>query len=311
MAALGRGTLEPFEAPSILEAKNNPLLLRAPSPLPSPLAAMIYRTYQPGPPLDEFVQWFWFYADLRSGHSMERVLPDGTFELVIDLSEMPRKLFDRNNPGQYREFRGSWLSGTRADFIVIDVLQKTSMIGVHFKPGGAAAFLGRPADELTGRVEEADRIWGSAVKDLRFRLLEEPSIDRRFVLLEEFLLDRLRSSSYSDGINHAVRRLTVCPEVDRTSRIASELGISQKHFIALFRARVGLTPKKFCRIRRFQKALGEIESNRALDWAGLAATSGYYDQSHFIRDFHSFSGMNPSAYLIERGEYLGFVPVRE
>jgi AraC-like DNA-binding protein len=267
--------------------------------------------HQPDPPLDEFVHWFWFYSDLQADHTRERILPDGTFELVIDLSDVPRKLYDRSHPPLYREFRGSWISGSRSDFITIDVVQKTSMIGIHFKPGGAAAFLAMSADELTSRVEETDGIWGRAMDDLRTQLLEEHSIDHRFALLERFLRDRLTVPDRRDPIAHALCRLTARPEVERTSELAAELGLSQKHFISLFRSRVGLTPKKFCRVRRFQKALREIEANRILDWAGLAAATGYYDQSHFIRDFHAFSGMNPSAYLTERGEYFGFVPIRD
>lgn len=273
--------------------------------------AVLYRMHQPGPPLDEFVHWFWFYSDLHADHTRERILPDGTFELVIDLSEVPRRLYDRNNQHLFREFRGSWLSGSRADFIVIDVVQRTSMIGIRFKPGGAAVFLEMPADELTGRVEETHGIWGRAMEDLQTQLLEEHSVDRRFALLEQFLRDRLTVPHRRDPITHALRRLTASPDVERTSELAAELGLSQKHFISLFRSRVGLTPKKFCRVRRFQKALHEIEANHSLDWAGLAVATGYYDQSHFIHDFHAFSGMNPSAYLTERGEYFGFVPLRD
>lgn len=267
--------------------------------------------HQPGPPLDEFVHWFWFYSDLQASHTRECLLPDGTFELVIDLSEIPRKLYDKTDPGLYREFRGSWLSGTRADFIVIDVVQKASMIGVHFKPGGVSAFLGISSDELTGRVEEADLIWGPPINDLRTQLLAEHSIDRRFALLERFLRARITIPNHTDAMCFAIRRLTASPQVERTSEVAAELGMSQKHFISLFRAHVGLTPKKFCRVRRFHKALHEIETNRSLDWAGLAAATGYYDQSHFIHDFHAFSGLNPSAYLTERGEYLGFLPLHD
>ena len=272
---------------------------------------MIYRTYRPAPPLDQFVEWFWFYADLQAGHSVERILPDGTFELVIELSGVPRKLFDRKNSRRYREFRGAWVSGARAEYIVIDVVQGTSMIGAHFKPGGAAAFLGMPADELADRVESTDSIWGGGMNDLRTAILEESSISGKFQLLEEFLRGRLTALDGCDAISHALHRLTDSPDVGRMAQVANELGMSQKHFIALFRARVGLTPKKFCRVRRFHKALREIESKRALDWSAIAANAGYYDQSHFIRDFHAFSGMNPSTYLTTRGEYPGFVPVKE
>ena len=87
------------------------------------------------------------------------------------------------------------------------------------------------------------------------------------------------------------------------------MGISHKHFIAQFRAVVGLTPKRFCRIRRFQQVLAEVEARQAVKWADLACACGYYDQAHFVHDFQGFSGLNPSAYLTQRGEYLNFVPM--
>lgn len=275
------------------------------------LYPMIYQTHRPKPPLDEFVDWFWFYADLQVPHQAERVLPDGTFELIIDLRETPRKLFLRDDGSAYREFRGAWISGTRSNYIVIDVLQNASMIGVHFKPGGAAAFMSVPAEELTNQVEHAEEIWGNSVRELREALLSVQTIPARFALLERFLLDRLHQPEATDLVGYALRRMADCPEESRVAEVAREIGLSQKHFISIFRERVGLTPKRFCRVRRFHKALQEIESKAALEWADIACATGYYDQSHFIHDFHAFSGMNPSAYLTQRGEYLGFVPINE
>jgi len=65
----------------------------------------------------------------------------------------------------------------------------------------------------------------------------------------------------------------------------------------LFKRRVGLTPKRFCRIRRFQRALANIRSPEAIDWADVACAGGYFDQAHLINDFAAFSGMNPLSYV--------------
>ena len=91
--------------------------------------------------------------------------------------------------------------------------------------------------------------------------------------------------------------------------VAGELGVSHKHLIQRFRDEVGLTPKRFCRIRRFRSVLSAIQNQHTVDWADLACACGYFDQAHFIREFRDFSGLNPSAYLTQRGEYLGYVPV--
>ena len=77
----------------------------------------------------------------------------------------------------------------------------------------------------------------------------------------------------------------------------------------MFAEEVGLTPKLFGRIVRFQQVLRVIDSGKRVTWARLAATSGYYDQAHFINDFRAFSGINPTAYLGLRTEHINHVPL--
>src|SRR5262245_42763638 len=156
---------------------------------------MIYRQHFPPPALARDVDWFWFYEGLFPDHRREHVLPDGTFELVIDLRETPRKLFDRQDSTRFNSFRHGWLSGTHSEFIVIDALPDSSMIGVHFKPGGVAPFLGLPADELRNRVVEMNTIWGRSADEWRERLLAAPNPQAKFRVLENFLLDRMTKAN--------------------------------------------------------------------------------------------------------------------
>jgi AraC-like DNA-binding protein len=78
------------------------------------------------------------------------------------------------------------------------------------------------------------------------------------------------------------------------------LGLSHKHFISEFRREVGLTPKLFCRVRRFQQVLAQIHSRACVSWTDVAYNCGYFDQAHFINDFRLFAGVNPSTYLREQ-----------
>jgi AraC-like DNA-binding protein len=273
---------------------------------------MIFKTYRPKGPLARCVEFFWFYDGLFPAHSMERVLPQGAFELVIDLRDVPRKLFTNSELTEWRDYRGAWLSGAQSKFIVIDVLPASSMIGVHFRPGGAAPFLDFPATELTDRVEEIDRIWGRSGFELREQLLDAETPAVKFAILEQFLLQRLQTNlSENRAIDFLLDRFVAQPSTASISKAARALGESHKHLIEGFCKRVGLPPKRFCRIQRFQQALREIETRAALNWSDLAVDAGYYDQAHFINDFQAFSGQNPSRYLMDRGEYLNYVPVRE
>jgi len=274
-------------------------------------AGMIYRRHTPGLPLAAFVDFFWYYDCCFPDHTMEKCLPDGTFELVINLHDEPRKLFDSDDVGRHTAFRRGWLSGTHSRYIIIDAINNSSMIGAHFKPGGAAAFLNLPAGQLRDQVVELDALWGASAWNWRDRLLAAPGPAAKFQVLERFLLDHLkepdRSSQRRKRVDWALGRFVQRAEVDDVAAVASALGMSHKHFIEEFRREVGLTPKLFCRIRRFQDVLRRINSGKVVEWADIAYPCGYFDQAHFNHDFRSFAGLNPSRYLSHRLEYPNFV----
>ena len=276
---------------------------------------MIFRQYVPAEPLAAYVEHFWFYQDLFPSHRREHVLPDGTFELIINLRDETRHTFDVAS-GRETSFRESWFSGAQSRYIVIDALPGSSMIGVHFKPGGAAAVLGLPADELRDRVVELDAIWGAAAEELRDQLLSARGPAAKFAVLDRALCARLTTvrcgSMQQRRVFWARDRFMAGADTLRVGDIAAELGVSHKHFIEEFRRYVGLTPKVFCRIRRFQDVLSRVTRDTSVNWAGVACACGYFDQAHFVHDFRAFSGLTPTRYENHAGiEHMNFVPVEE
>jgi len=265
----------------------------------------IYR-HIPSPPLGQHVEWLWYYADFQPDHDREHVLPDGTFDLIVNLEDRPRKLFDRKHAGQFHSFKRGWLSGAQAEFLIIDALPDSSMIGAHFKPGGAARFLGLPAGELCRQVVELDALWGAGIWEWRERLLAAPSPQAKFGVFEQMLRQRLAAASSraggSRGVSWAISEFVREPHLQSIAAVSHDLGVSHKQFIEQFRREVGLTPKLFCRIRRFQEVLGLIHSQKTVNWADVACSCGYFDQAHFVNDFLAFAGLNPSAYLDRRLE---------
>jgi AraC-like DNA-binding protein len=244
---------------------------------------------------------------------MERVLPDGSFELIINLCEESRKMFDRENLSDYTLFKRGWISGAHSEYIVIDTSPGASMIGAHFKPGGIAPFVRSSASEFRDEVVEFEAVWGGGARCLREQLLAASTPEAKIHLLEQFL-GGLLSRSRSDPRRHkramwATEQFCREPHLRTIAVAARTLGISHKHFIEQFQRHVGLTPKLFCRIRRFQEVLQEINSHQGVRWADLACGCGYYDQAHLIRDFRAFAGLIPSAYQCLDGDYASFVPI--
>ena len=187
------------------------------------------------------------------------------------------------------------------------------MLVVAFKRGRAYPFYPMPVSELTDHVVSADLIFRKAILDLREQLLAAASIDQMFLLVETFLFQCAReglSSEYTSRcIEYAVSSIVNRPNRLGFQQLSEQIGYSQKHFISLFKRQVGVTPKQYLKIMRFQRAVLEMESCLPFDWSHFARENGYYDQPHFIKEFKSFSGFTPSEYMQRKTDMLNYVPV--
>ncbi len=271
---------------------------------------MIHKLHFPTLPLSQFVENIWYYEGAHAEYAREKILPDGAIELIIDLDSWPKKIFeDETTTERFRTVKKAWISGERTRYIVIGA-DNTHMIGIRFKPGGAYPFFDFPISELSEYVTELDLIWGHMVYDIRDQLLEIESADAKLLRFESFLLEQVQRSLIANrAIAFAVQQLQYSPQFLAIRDLASQIGITQKHLITQFEKVVGLRPKTFARVAKFSKVLNVIEQQQRVEWTSIAYECGYYDQAHFIKEFHTFSGLNPSAYLTQRGDYVGYIPI--
>jgi AraC-like DNA-binding protein len=269
-------------------------------------------TYRPRPPLSDFIELLWLCEDPPPAHARERLLPTGTVELVIHLRAETLGYYDRHNPEQLHSFRGPLVCGPHSEYFVIDTADQDAILGVHFKPGGAFPFLDLPTGQLHNAHAALEALWGAAAIQLRDRLAEASSPARRFRILEDALLAQAgRRPVRHDAIAFALEQFQRVPQPLSVADVSREVDLSGRRFIQLFSEQVGLTPKLFCRVQRFQQVLRSIQGQKCVAWAELALACGYYDQAHFINDFQAFSGLNPTTYLRDRTEHLNHVPLAD
>jgi AraC-like DNA-binding protein len=265
---------------------------------------MIYRLRLPQPPLSYFVENLWFYEDLVVEHTREKLLPDASMELVIDLREGPKKLYDREQQTRHAGFNRCWVSGMQRQYIVIGAESGSSMMGVHFRTAGAAPFFGFPLSELSGEVVELDLIWKREILALREQLMETPTMEGKFDLLEAYLLRKAQNRLEPDRTVAALLASLDTWPVLKLRDLASHVGLSHKEMLGRFDCRVGLTPKFTSRILRFRKTLNAICAAPAeTNWAELAADCGYYDQAHLIHEFQEFAAVTPVEYQRNHMEF--------
>jgi len=256
--------------------------------------------HQPAEPLSRFVDYLWWLSD-RPAHARERIVPTGTQELVINLDADVFDIRSAESDGSARRFSGAMVSGCYGKYFVIDTRAHANLLGVHFRPGGARAILGLPLGEIADQHVDLDVLWGPVARELRDRVGRASSTHERFRIVQSELLKRLALDSRSrahPAVALALGRLK--DERSSVGPVAAELGMTSRRFIELFTAEVGMTPKLYARVQRFQSALMQAHRTRA-NWTELALAVGYCDQSHLIRDFVSFSGFSPSELLCHAG----------
>jgi AraC-like DNA-binding protein len=142
---------------------------------------------------------------------------------------------------------------------------------------------------------------------MRDRLGEAASLDQRLNAFVELLVERLPAvRGLHPAVAQALQHLATATDVHD---VVNRSGYSHRHFVALFSHDVGLTPKVYARVRRFQQALQRARDCSSRSWADVAASAGYSDQSHFNREFRQCVGMTPTEYRQVAPRFLHHVAV--
>jgi AraC-like DNA-binding protein len=267
-------------------------------------------THRPSAPLAPFVESIWFAQRGALPHSRELSLPTGRVDIVIPLLQDGVVRFDSIDSLQAIHVKGGVVSGAHNRFAVRGMGGASSVMGVHFKPGGAAAFFGGALGELRNRTVLLDALWGPAARDLRERLQSARQAAEKLRIAEDALLARLPAAEPADAmVVWALKALAQDPAAARIGAVQRASGCSPQRFIRRFEAAVGLAPKRYAQVLRFYSMLPRIAKAGPRDWAAVAAECGYFDQSHLIHDFKRLAGMTPTAYAPPRADQPTHVPV--
>lgn len=293
---------------------------------------------KPRMPLATLVECLWYWEGAPGPHLQERLLPQGQAAMILNLRDQPIAIYeDKSGAGRYGT---AALSGARSNCFTIDCSQQERVVGVQFAAGGASPFFRMPMSELEDASFDMGDLWGNPAAWMRERVLAAQTPRAMLEVLAACLEERLGMSgcgaaskarhtsgrsvcsrTAGRGFDIAARlhpaviymaaELDICDEPRRVQAVTGKIGMSQRRLAQLFHEQVGVSPKTFHRVRRFQHTLERLRGVERVDWAGLAVECGYYDQAHLSHDFRQIAGMTPSAYLSAATEHLNHVPLTD
>jgi AraC-like DNA-binding protein len=243
----------------------------------------MYVEMPPPSVLRDVVRCSW---ELLSEGNPQRVLPDGCTALLFSW-----------RAGS--DVVAAQVVGAMTRAVVTPSATPGQLLGIRLQPWAARTVLDVPADELRDRAVDLESVWGAEGRRLRERLANARCRDERLRVVEAQLVRRMARARYAApaSVLAAVGNLLASGGAGSIRALATQVGAGERFLERAFEAHVGLSPKGLARICRLQAAVRALDSNAD---AELAASAGYADQSHLIREFRALSGLTPRQLAAER-----------
>ncbi len=253
-----------------------------------------YHRVAPPPALRRWIRAFTYWEGGAPSAGRAPKTASRAPSLQIDVYDDELRWYPSND---VHTLGGVALGGVQSRPFAIDAWQPR-LVRVLFRPGGTLPFFGiAPADLADSQVTPPDR------GHLRERLAACQEPDAVFDVLGRILTAAATERTVHPAVAQALAIAEEAGDVT-VARLAGAAEVSPKRLIRLFTADVGITPKRYLRLVRFERVRAAVRDRATVDWARMAAALGYFDQSHLIRDFHDFAGTTPSGYLARRRELL-------
>lgn len=252
----------------------------------------------PSAPLSSYVKYYWIVKTKDTNNI--QTIPSGCIHLVFHKGG---DLCFSNGKKQPKFFIRGQLSSPG----VLLPSGNIDMIAVVFHPLGIIPCLTFPINELYNQYIDIDDIEDTKLKELKEMILHEENVCSCIKFIENFLLEKINGfADYNytrifNSIQLAKKHIQI-----GVSDLADNACLGYRHFKREFSRYLGMDPKEYLRVIRFQKALYILQNNPRLDMADLAYSCGFYDNSHLVKEFRWMTGYTPSEYLSSRNLHSTF-----
>jgi AraC-like DNA-binding protein len=271
-------------------------------------AFMDYREYTPSEPLASAVHCIWtLEGDAASMESdVQPILPDGKSELIVHLADP----FERvHADGRCERQPAILFAGQLSSQLALRPTGRISVVGIRFRPDGAAGFLRESQDRFAGLTPSLSDVSPALAQTIESA--RSASDDPASVVTQlQSALERVVQPVADVRVRHVVERIGRARGMVSIGDLAAKVGLTPRHLERRFMQIVGMSPKRLARIARFQYALAMLDQLEPAPGTRTAAACGFADQAHFVRDFRELAGCPPGEHMLQRAELTGFFTER-
>ncbi|MDX2361480.1 MAG: helix-turn-helix transcriptional regulator [Crocinitomicaceae bacterium] len=225
-----------------------------------------------------------------------QLYPEGHFELILQLESD----FLHNTPStdQWESRPQQFIGGLHNQaYSIRPACKNASLISIVFKPESAKYFIPEKLNAFKNKVVDVADVFTRAELELVKRVDADATLTSSITNLENFLERVFRNKTFSP-IDKVLGTITKNKEALSVSELAKSVNLSDAQFRKRFGEEVGMSPKEYQKIIRFDRIAKLLQTTTPVNLTDLAYENGYYDQAHFIHDFRSITGVSPKKYGI-------------
>jgi AraC-like DNA-binding protein len=258
-----------------------------------------FKTYKPSAQLTDLVAYFWTYVPGQCDQKMQelRLLPDGRPGFIIQHNHGSSVYHDGVS-----KLPVAFLYGITNRSCINYSTAQTGIAGASFQPGAIQALFGCPSHLLANRLVSIGDMFNDSPEE---QILDTKDISKTPLLLDRWLCGHLQKQMIThDFIHDSIHKIQAAEGQISLRKLYKEHSVSERKFERTFKERTGIQPYQFARIRRFQAAIKRIHQQSSISLTKLTYDLGFSDQSHFIRDFKTLSGVTPKQYRENAGNAI-------
>jgi AraC-like DNA-binding protein len=261
---------------------------------------MNFERIRPGPTMAPFVEWYWSVESDDPTPRIQKIVPDGYPEFIFHYAD-PFRI--RLNDRWFKQGR-ALVGGQMLKHFFLENTGATEMFGITFKPAALTHLFQIPMRPLTGKVVDISTL-PRTVSNMLDAVGYCKTMSDRIASAETFLQPFITSAPQQHVVDRSLILQREHAGLIPILPMCASLGITDRHLQRLYNKYVGISPKYYSRIIRFSTIFTQMKEGK-LSWADVIHSSGYYDQSHFIRDFKAFTGEDPSGFQFQEASLTNF-----
>jgi AraC-like DNA-binding protein len=268
---------------------------------------MLFRQVLPSSGLKRYIEYFWIVESEDSFPVVQKIIPDGFTEVIFHYGDP----YEINIRKAWEVQPKSVVAGQIKKFFFLKNTGRSKVVGIKFKPAALAQIFGLDMGLITDNVIALQECQNDNLTALGLKVRGLSNYDSAIQVISNYLDELIPEHKVGElAIERAVGMIFQTKGIISVNELCKKLFLTERQLERTFKFYIGLSPKFYSRVIRFHQIF-KLMKEQDKSWISLALEAGYYDQSHFIRNFKSFTGDDPTQYPFHDQNMANFFLMRK